>query len=215
MLLRRRLAARPRPDLRGVGARRGCGTAAAADRLELGEAELQHPRNATAHDGRHLRAAGVLRGSGGIEWVCRERSCGDGRDCQTGPGDRRGAPIERFPANGSRWSPARQAVISAVGSRRHAILLWRLERTVDLEGSLAPKVAGTGWRVLGRTTQRAGAERHELVARAEPIAGQADHVPLSLLLACLGLPTFAHLDDCLFQRFLRRLRQCRPNREVL
>ena len=52
------------------------------------------------------------------------------------------------------------------------------------------------------------AERDQLVARAEPVAGEAHDVApaLSVLLACLGLPTFRHPVDALFQRFLRRQR---------
>ena len=69
-------------------------------------------------------------------------------------------------------------------------------------------------RLAGRGSRT---ERHQLLAGSEPVARQAYHLAprLSLSLFRLGLPTFPQRVDDLFQRFLRRRRQCRPSRAVL
>jgi hypothetical protein len=83
--------------------------------------------------------------------------------------------------------------------------------------ALAPEVLGTRWRGLGIERHGARTERHETLARAQPVTGKANDfcLRLTLCLSYLGSPTFPHPGSALFQRFLRRRRECRPHEALL
>ena len=133
------------------------------------------------------------------------------------PGARSGLPPNARP----RSPPHSAAAASRLRWRVHAG--WSASR---LRGSASgPRGCRVRarWRVRARrrcvrlARRRSRTERHQLLAGSEPVAREAYHLAprLSLSLFCLGLPTFPQPVDALFQRFLRRRRQCRPSRAVL
>jgi len=102
----------------------------------------------------------------------------------------------------------------------------RLQRIVNRRRSLTPEVLGARWRSLaviarwcglGIERHNARTERHELLARTQPVAREAHHVCLRLRpgVSYLGFATFPHSRSALFQRFLRRRRECRPHDALL
>jgi len=195
--------------------------------VDPSEFKPQDAGNATAQHGRdaELRPAGGLRHPTGIRRARYERDHGDRRDggyCQDRRDARDRASIE--PVHADRLRPSRQPVSVC----RNA---GRLKRALESRRLFAPEVRRTWWRVVAarwnlvgerwRPGQLArsslGTERHKLLPGPEPVAGEAhDFAPwLRLMLFLLGLPTFLHRVDALFQRFLRRRRQCRPYSAVL
>jgi hypothetical protein len=107
---------------------------------------------------------------------------------------------------GSGRSGRARGLAVRVGVRR------RLQRVMDRRRALAPEVLRARWRGLGIERNGARAERHEILARTQPVAGKANDLclRLRLCLSYLGSPTFPHPGSALFQRFLRRRRECRP-----
>ena len=203
----RRRAMRGVPDCRSVSCLGGRTRAEIARhaRVQLRKAEIQEPGNATAED---CGDAG-LGSSGGPPGRGRARHSRHDSDhhqeCYGKAADGRCPRPRVEPATAPRtyWS---------TGAVRR-----RLEGIVDRGRPLAPEVIRARRRLFGVLGRGSGSERDELLAGAEPVAGEANHIgsPASLLLPCLGMPTFVHPVGDLFQRFLRRRLSYRPERAVL
>jgi hypothetical protein len=143
------------------------------------EAERKDPVDVTAQ---HRRDA-HFRPSGDVErWTVDPGHEPDDHGGDYGEGDRPCGQGERPPAGGSNRTAG-----SVWRGRRCPIIVRRLERIVDRGRPLAPEVLGSGRRLrregrqarglrnilrvglhLGRPG--AGAERHQVLARPEPVA---------------------------------------------
>jgi len=192
--------------------------------LDPPEVESQDAGNAVAYHGSeaHLRCAGGLWGAARTRGRRHERYHRNRGNCQPCGRANHRATINTADPDRLRTS---RAAIPALGNR------WCLDRALEGRRLLAPKIGGTGRGVVKARSRvlrarrrlirgdRGGPrpERDELVPGSEPVAGEAHHFAplLSLSLACLGLPTFPHPVEALFQRFLRRRRQCRPECALL
>jgi hypothetical protein len=118
------------------------------------------------------------------------------------------------PAERGSHPPARQrGGIAARGGRDlNRVRHRRLHRVVDRGRALAPEVRSARWRLgSGDANARSplangnnAAERHKLLARTEPVAGEAhDLVGRLSRLSSLGLATVLHSDAQPLQVFLR------------
>lgn len=182
--------------------------------LRSGDRGSVDPPDVLPHDARHgvaqHRREAEFRSAGGLRPRARPEKARDERDHHDGGGERqrrsRGRQSPTIDANRVRGR------LSAMGARGRVISRGRrLECALDGGGLLAPEIRRAGWLTGARS------EWNELFTGPEPVAGKAnDLVPWpSLLLSCLGLPIFPHPVDALFQPFLRRQRQCRPDRAVV
>jgi hypothetical protein len=172
---------------------------------ELLKAEVQESGDTASEDRRDadFRAAGGPLCSAGAQHDGDDSDHDHERDGKTADSGYARPSIE--PAGGPRACRG----IDAVGRR--------LERIVNGGRALAPKILGSGRRLFSVLGRGSWSERDELIAGAEPVSGEANHVGsrTSLLLSRLGMPTFPHPVGDLFQRFLTRRLSYRPERAVL
>jgi hypothetical protein len=172
---------------------------------ELLKAEVQESGDTASEDRRDadFRAAGGPLCSAGAQHDGDDSDHDHERDGKTADSGYARPSIE--PAGGPRACRG----IDAVG--------WRLERIVNGGRALAPKILGSGRRLFSVLGRGSWSERDELIAGAEPVSGEANHVGsrTSLLLSRLGMPTFPHPVGDLFQRFLTRRLSYRPECAVL
>jgi len=203
----RRRAMRPPPDCWALGCLGGRSPAEIAWHagVQVREAEMQEPGNAAAEDG----GDADLGFADGPPCCARARDARQDsnhhqdRDCKTADGRCTRPPVE---------SPA-----DLRAQRQTGPVGWRLERIMDRGRALAPEIIRARRRLLGTFGRGSGSEGDELLARAKPVPGEANHVGprASLLLSCLGMSAFLHPVGDLFQRFLRRRRSCRHERAVV
>ncbi len=149
------------PDCPGRRSRAEIGRHA---RGQLRKAEVQESGNAASEDRRDadFRAAGGPPCSAGAQHDRHDSDHHHERDGKTA--DSRCARPSIEPAAGLRACRG----IDAVGRR--------LERIVNGRRALAPKILGSGRRLFGVLGRGSGSERDELVAGAEPVSREANHV---------------------------------------
>jgi hypothetical protein len=207
--LRARSATEPRRRRAMARAERSCRGGPRMDdvrdlHVELRQPELEQPGDAAAEDSSDpdLGPDDRMRRFSG------PRKSRDDRD------DQRSGDCQAAGRGGNR--PSMDAPGGGRGDR--GTVRRCRERIVDRSRSLAPEVVGARWRRLWVAVGTgARPERHQLLAGAQPVAREADHVVprVSLALSCLGLPTFRQPVDALFQRVCAPTAICRPQRAVL
>jgi len=192
----RRRAVRRVADSRSVGCLGGRLRAEIARHagVQLRKAEIQEPGDAAAEDcgDADLGSTGGPPGRGRARHGRHDSDHHEECDGKAADGRSPRPPVEPAAA------PRTFRSAGAVGRR--------LEGIVDRGRALAPEVIRARRRLFGVLGRGSGSEGHELLAGSEPVAGEANHIGsrASLLLSCLGMPTFLHPVGDLFQRFLRR-----------